>query len=91
MYYIYKKALLCYNIFQSLLASRVMSYPWFIPQNTSFIVRYLCVIFHCAGNICVWVSVRCLCSVAEDSVHALGNRGGEGEVKEVAKLFWLII
>ena len=80
----YKKTLLCYNLFQSLLASQFLSDPYFIRRIPSFILWYLCVVFHCSVNLRIRVPVVCLRSVAEGSVRTLHDRGGEGEVVQAA-------
>ena len=74
----YKKALLCYNLFRSFLASRFLSDTLFICQISSFILWYLCIVFHCDGKIFVWVHVGFLHWVVEGSVCGLHNRGGGG-------------
>ena len=58
MWLLYKKALLCYNLFWSLLASWFLSDPCFIRQITSFILRYMFVILHCTRNVRVWFTHR---------------------------------
>ena len=73
--YVYKlayanKALLCYSLCRSLLASRFLSDPWFLRQ-------YLSSVFHCDGNVHGRIPVDCIRSVANYSIHAmLGWRGG---------------
>ena len=84
---IIEEVLLCYNTFWSLLASQFLPNTCFIFQIPSFILQYLCVVFHCSGNVHVWVPVFFLCSVAKDSVCALRNQDGEGKDDQVAKCF----
>ena len=57
---IYKKVLPCYNLFWLLLELLSLSDTCFIRQTTRFITRYLCVVFHCYGNIRFRVLVVCL-------------------------------
>ena len=66
-----KKALVCYNIFWLLLASRFLSNPCLISRITSFILQYLCVVFHCYKNVHAWVPVVCLSYVANYRARAL--------------------
>ena len=74
-----KKAPLRCNIFRTLLASRSMSDLCLISRMLSFILRYLCVVFPCAGNIRVWVHIGCHHSAAEDSARTLCDRGRRGQ------------
>ena len=55
--YVNKKALLCYNLCWSLLASWFLSDPCFIRQIQSFILQYMYVIFYFDGNIRVQVTL----------------------------------
>ena len=94
-----KKALLCYNLFWSLLDYQFLSDPFFMCPNPRFILRYMFVVFHWYGNVHARVPVSFLCLVAEGSSHiarsrGLGQRraGGKKYYAGVgAKLFWLAI
>ena len=44
--------------------------------NPCFYADIIIIFFRCAGNVCVWVPVECLYSVANDSVHAMQVQGG---------------
>ena len=66
-----KKALVCYNLFRSFLASQILSDPCFILHIIRFIVLYLCAIFHCSGNVFVRVPIGCIHLVAKYGAHLL--------------------
>ena len=80
-YFMYKKALLCYNLFWSHLVYYFLSGPLFIRLIPRFILQYLCVVFHCVGNLHVWVPVCCLCLVDKGGAGATHDLGGGGGVR----------
>ena len=97
---IYNTVLLCYNLHWSLLTSQFLSDFYPIPDLYAKIppsyANIFLFIFHCAGNIHIWVSILCLRYVVNDiscGMRRLGRRAGErwwqffcGSVH--AKLFW---
>ena len=71
-----KKALLCYNLCRSLLASQFLSDPYFKRRIPCFLRGYLSSVFNCAGNVRGWAPIYCLRYVAKDSSRAIRERGG---------------
>ena len=82
----YSKALLCYNICRSLLASRFLSNFYLIPDlyaktpafNAKITASYADIflfVFHCAGNVRGQVPVGCFWCISNDSAHTVGGRG----------------
>ena len=69
------KSLLCYNLFCSPLASQLMSGFCPIPALYVKIPTFYADIFlfrlQCASNVCGWVTIGCLRSVSNNSVHAM--------------------
>ena len=97
---VYNKALLCYNIWWSLLSSQFMSslypicvlysgIPWFLRQCIFFV-------FHCDDNISGPFPVDCLWTVPNDILRVMRRWGGRagarwwrGNFSSVrTKLFW---
>ena len=81
---IYNTVLLCYNLHWSLLTSQFLSDFYPIPDLYAKIppsyANIFIFIFHCAGNIHIWVSILCLRYVVNDiscGMRRLGRRAGE--------------
>ena len=78
----YDKALLCYNICWSLLASQLMSnfcpIPDLYAKVPDFYADIFLFMFHCDGNVRGQVPVDCLWSVTNDSARDARTRGEGG-------------
>ena len=79
----YNKALLCYNLCRSLLASR-FQFDSCYAQIPAFYADIFLFVFHCAVNVRDQVPVDCLWSIANDSARDARTRG-EGSGTLVAK------
>ena len=78
---IYNKAILCHNLCRSLLASWFLSDLWPIPAVCVYIhplyIDIFPFVFYCSGNVRVQVSVDFIWSLANDSMHAMCEKGGK--------------
>ena len=73
MTYSNNKALLCYNLCRSLLASQFLSSFFLIPD---FISQYLSSVLHFSGNLCGWIPVGYLGFVSKNgAVRDMQSRG----------------